>query len=418
MKTILLIGANFKNKGAEAMAYTALVELYHRYPNSNFYIASYARDEALPYCEHPIPGGQHATWTLVRSPRSAGRAIVLLLSKVPKIGRFFLQKNSYLHLFSRSDLVIDLSGFALSSQRKLLRQIVYAVEVTTARWLGVPFVAMTQAMGPFESPISRVIGGYCLRHMSLVIARGDHSRNYIHSLYPSIGGKLIQCADSAYLFPAGARDAIDQFIPASVEGRPRVGVVPNVNIYRLAKVGPTENPYIIALIKLLEHLVEVANAEVLLICHESYPSEIDDDWIAKEIVRRFPKPERLHHVPANLSASNLKAVLGAVEFVVASRFHSVVAAASLGVPFLAVGWSHKYDELVEAIGLEHAVCDGRGRTGADLIEQFERSWSRRAHNRKVLSNQINYLKASAASAFDEIEVRWPEGGGFPVKRRV
>jgi hypothetical protein len=54
MMNILLIGANFKNKGAEAMALTAIRELSERFPSAHFTVASYAAREALPYGEHTL----------------------------------------------------------------------------------------------------------------------------------------------------------------------------------------------------------------------------------------------------------------------------------------------------------------------------------------------------------------------------
>lgn len=42
----------------------------------------------------------------------------------------------------------------------------------------------------------------------------------------------------------------------------------------------------------------------------------------------------------------LKGVLGTARPVVGSRFHALVGALSQGVPVLAIGWSHKYDELL------------------------------------------------------------------------
>lgn len=57
------------------------------------------------------------------------------------------------------------------------------------------------------------------------------------------------------------------------------------------------------------------------------------------------------------SALTTKAVIGAAELVVSSRFHGLVSALSSGVPGLACGWSHKYRELMGDYGCEDFVVD-------------------------------------------------------------
>jgi colanic acid/amylovoran biosynthesis protein len=89
--------------------------------------------------------------------------------------------------------------------------------------------------------------------------------------------------------------------------------------------------------------------------------------------------------------------------VVASRFHSVVAAISMATPFLALGWSHKYRELVEETGLNNAVLDGRGLGAETLIMAVERLWNERMTTREQLKRVTPKLKQSAAREFDLIE---------------
>lgn len=405
---ILLIGANFRNKGAEAMALTALEELHKRYPRCKLLMASYAKAETVAYGEHPYRIDDGETWTLLRNPRNFLRPLILLTAMIPGLRSWALRRDLYLQLFGGCHLVVDISGFALSSQRPYVRQLVYALEVTTARWLGVPMVAMTQAFGPFDSSISRAIARYCLNSIDLVIARGEQSYKYAGALMNTSSGKLIQCADSAYLFSAeDSTEVIAPRLPSQATKRRRIGVVPNVNILRSRVEAPSDGQYLDALVQLITHLTGNLDADVLLVCHECYPGELDDDWVAREVISRTAESARISHVAASQSAAALKAVIGGLDFVIASRFHSVVAAASTGTPFLAVGWSHKYHELVEEIGLTNAVCEGRGMSGDALVERFEQSWSARGVNRNRLTVEREKLRARAMVAFDEIEKRWP-----------
>jgi polysaccharide pyruvyl transferase WcaK-like protein len=42
---------------------------------------------------------------------------------------------------------------------------------------------------------------------------------------------------------------------------------------------------------------------------------------------------------------------------VASRYHSLVAALSMGTPVSVIGWSHKYDELMQSVQLSEYIVD-------------------------------------------------------------
>jgi colanic acid/amylovoran biosynthesis protein len=409
MSRILLIGGNFKNKGAEAMALTALAELHARYPGAELVLASYAKRENLAYGPHPLSGAKGVSWRLIPNTRSPLKALWLLLAILlpgPR-QRWALDRDLYLQVLAGSDLVVDISGYALTSQRPPLRQLVYAFEVLSAGLLRVPFVAMTQAMGPFDGWLSPALGRFCLRRIALLNIRGSRSEALVRTLEPNLGERLQRCADSAYLFPATAAEQARPLLPAPEPGVPRIGLVPNINIYQRSKPLGPDSPYLGALVALCDQITEALGGEVAFVCHEAYEGRQDDAWILDQVLPHCRHPERIHRVEADHPAALLKAVLGELDFLVASRFHSLVAAISMGVPFLGVGWSHKYQELVEEAGVADSVCDGRNLAAADLLRHFDAAWGARDANRARLKAVGPQLKASARAAYDRMRERWP-----------
>ena len=53
----------------------------------------------------------------------------------------------------------------------------------------------------------------------------------------------------------------------------------------------------------------------------------------------------------------LKQKLSGMRFVIGSRFHGLVAAISNGVPVIALGWSHKYAELLSDFDIPELILD-------------------------------------------------------------
>lgn len=58
------------------------------------------------------------------------------------------------------------------------------------------------------------------------------------------------------------------------------------------------------------------------------------------------------------------------EVMVASRYHSCVAALSAGVPTLVIGWHYKYDELLNLYGQDKWIISCDNCTSDKLISLF------------------------------------------------
>jgi polysaccharide pyruvyl transferase WcaK-like protein len=61
----------------------------------------------------------------------------------------------------------------------------------------------------------------------------------------------------------------------------------------------------------------------------------------------------------------LKKFIAGAAFLVGSRFHSIVAALSCGVPAVLLGWAHKYDMLAQDFGIPELQ-----HRGTDHVEQL------------------------------------------------
>jgi polysaccharide pyruvyl transferase WcaK-like protein len=82
----------------------------------------------------------------------------------------------------------------------------------------------------------------------------------------------------------------------------------------------------------------------------------------------------------------------------ASRFHSMIAALSQGVPVITVGWSHKYAEAAEPFGMEQYTLNYSQLTAANICEKIG----------DALSDQLS-LRTNMHSAATEARLSAVEG---------
>ena len=96
------------------------------------------------------------------------------------------------------------------------------------------------------------------------------------------------------------------------------------------------------------------------------------DAICKEYHRRMGRhADGLYWVYQELSAEELRAWIGQCRFLVSSRFHAMVFALSEQVPVMLIGWSHKYQEVMEQFGLEEFAADYVNLELSELKSVFE-----------------------------------------------
>lgn len=403
---ILLIGANFKNKGAEAMALTAVREFSERFPDATFTVASYAAREAISCGEHTLTIRERpCTFRLIRNKKSFSMAVRILgalLVPIRSVQARIARGNEYLEALVSTDIVVDISGFALTDKRPLHRRVVFVAEILTAKIFGKPFVVFTQAVGPFKQLSTKWLAKIGLPLTNLVCARGDSTVKYLESLDIQKKTKVIRCADSAYLFSCSGQKPSCNLINRTGDAQPIIGIVPNTNVFERSKIVDGVNSYTALLAATIDHSIEVLNARVVFICHEHYEDRKDDQWLAREAVAHAKHGASVEIVSGKHSAAELKSAIGDVDLLIASRFHSLVAANSLAVPSIALAWAHKYHELFAEAGIPELVFDGEDLVVSDFLPHLDRAWDRRGEIAQTLRDKQESLRSSARRAFDAV----------------
>lgn len=163
--------------------------------------------------------------------------------------------------------------------------------------------------------------------------------------------------------------------------------------------------YISDIAKLGIYILEHTDCSLLLIPNEYPPNlECNDISVAYSISVKMREinsayDARVHILDVeNLSCKKVKNTIASLEVMVASRYHSCVAALSSAVPTLIIGWHWKYQELLELYKQEE-WCIPTEQCNVKLLEEkFADMWRRREeiHAKLEIKKEEIYKKCIEA----------------------
>jgi len=176
------------------------------------------------------------------------------------------------------------------------------------------------------------------------------------------------------------------------DGEPVVALTPNMRIYERQEGKGRRNAYVHVFADIVQWFQHELGARVVLIPHEIWGDRPDDVRLCQFLLQEAPYADRICMLSSGTTAAQIKAIIGQADFLVASRYHSLVAAFSMRVPVAVVGWSHKYDELMETAQLRDWCADPVRRDSEGVLHMIRRAWDRRDEIRASLQAALPKLE--------------------------
>lgn len=304
-------GIGFPNKGAELM----LLAILEHFKDVDLFWCMAPKNDYIHRSVYPL-------WQKTEIDYK-GFNVASPLSLLPwKFRRFF-------GLISESevDYIFDASGFAYGDQWGLLNSQKLAAKIIKWKSQGKKTILFPQAFGPFTDDKHRLLIKNICENADLIFARDVDSLNTL---------KSISNTDNISLSP--------DFTPSISVSTSNVNIlndhicfIPNTKM--LVKGDDTEKQhYLNFFVELIDSAIHL-NQQVALLSHDGDRDEILINAIQQKV--KFPIP--CFYID---SAKELKETISKSKIVVSSRFHGLVSALSNGVPVIATGWSHKYQNLL------------------------------------------------------------------------
>ncbi|GGE48900.1 hypothetical protein GCM10007276_27590 [Agaricicola taiwanensis] len=284
------------------------------------------------------------------------------------------------------DIVLDASGFAYGdfwgAQKMASRM---ADHIASWKRAGKSVILLPQAWGAFEKPGFAPLLRRIFDKADLVFARDETSLAYLKGV---VGDppNLHLAPDFTNLLKPDLPSRLQQHAGATL-------VVPNAKVIQ-SKGEAIREQYLDFLQKVVAAAVAHGHRPAFLI-HEGR----GDEALAEEVNNRRNSPV---DVIAGLDPLETKAVISHADAITSSRFHGLVSALSAGVPSLACGWSHKYQELLKDYGCPEFVIDMSAETDIDsrITSFFETALTAGARSRLKAASE--HQRALSRAMWDKV----------------
>ena len=284
------------------------------------------------------------------------------------------------------DILLDASGFGYGDfwgldklQRRLTDRL--------ASWKTVDnkAILLPQALGPFKGPGMAEAFRRAAERLDLIYVRDAASIAFVEDVLDGQAA-VRRAPDFTNLLQPGLPPRLEDLRGASY-------VIPNEKM--VAGKGDAGHARYLAFLADTVGAMRASGREPMLLLHEGR----NDHRLAAALNARLDTPLPVVDEPDALVT---KALIGAADLIVSSRFHGLVSALSAGVPALACGWSHKYRELMTDYGCADEMVDleGEGDTHLAVAAFLERA--RNSAFRTSIADHAKQEKAKSRAMWDEV----------------
>lgn len=355
---VLITGGELFNKGAQSMTLSVVSEIRNRYPHAQISLLS------APDCRRKE--GEKSQYRFSILPWD----MRMKLRKLPLFGVLF--KNKYFSAeqetqmweqISEADLVVDVSGFCLSSQFSKMKALDYLSNIYIFKRIGIPVVLFPQSFGPFD--FKGVGAGFIkkqitrlLQYPVMVFAREQDGLEQLKGV--DVSQNVHRSLDTVLLTRQLSFDNIFNTQPgkSTIQIKPgSVAIVPNQKVF----VKNQGNALINSYQTMINHLLQ--NGKNVYLLRHSF----EDKDIVLQLKSLFAEEARVVALEQDFSALELTSIIGQFDFIIASRYHAVVHAYKCCVPAVVLGWAIKYQSLTEAFDQLKYCFDVRTRFDDDKI---------------------------------------------------
>ena len=363
MRNIIITGGELFNKGAQAMTFVSVDEIKRRFPDHQIYLLS-EMDMKRPAAEKEQYTFDFIGWYPLKFAWCQSNRLLRFACKV-RNGKELREAEE---IYKHCDAMVDVSGYALCSTWSAATCNRYLDHLEFAQAFGIPVYLMPQSFGPFDFAEGRQAMDVRIRKLlptaRIIFAREQEGYDTLVNTY---GLENVCLAHDLVLGNTGI-DLNNIFVSSPTLDLPEikpnsVSVIPNSMNMSVGNQEVVLELYTNAINALLTH-----GKTVYLLYHST-----SDAALCSKLKEPFSSNKNVILLERDFSCIEFNELVKKFDYLIASRFHSIVHAFKNGIPCIALGWATKYHDLLKLFSQEQYMLDVRTKIGtAQVLAAIEK----------------------------------------------
>lgn len=363
-KYMIIVGGNLSNKGAESMLFVTVDEIKRRFPEREIIVFSTADYKRVKEDVYQFKFMPLDLW-MINDLLGGADAFIFNKLFVKKRETYQVSLQEIEEIFLNAAGMADISGYTLSSQWGVSSSFVFLRRIMLAVKYKINIYLMPQSFGPFEYKfgyhliLNHWIKKY-LKFPRVIYAREEEGQKLLEEKYKLKNVKksydLVLLNRSIDLNHIYKNNPI--FLQSGIE--PGVGIVPNMRNFEFDKSQQTLSVYCTIINRLLSN-----DKKIYLIRHS-----FEDKKACEMIKNEYKNNERVILLSEDMNCFEFSNLIRNLDFLVCSRFHSIVHAYKEGIPCIVIGWAVKYKRLVHVFEQDKYMFDIRNIIDKKKLEQM------------------------------------------------
>lgn len=374
-------GAYLNNKGAEFMLQTCIEEISSRI-DSVFFATDNAAGNYITRSKHSLHQFLYSRgWYDNSSYHKWLKRQLVINDLLNCLGISKRLLNYGITNINEIHTLIDISGLAYSDFWGVMPSNNFSKLVSEYKKRGKKIILLSQSYGPFNNQGIRGYISEIINKADLVYAREESSKRYLNEIVPD---KTVSVKPDLTF----SRHNVD-IEKQREKNRQIATIIPNIRMLKSSNEY-WKNHYISALKVISEFLVS-KSWRVNYVINESSGGDyrlIMDNG--------FPDGE----VSVSSSPSESKRLISDSDFIIGSRYHSLIASFLKGIPSVSIGWADKYEELYKNFG----VSDFNVNNTEELFEKVQElmNYEQNEYIRKRIQSKLNEMVERNNIMWDQV----------------
>ena len=142
-----------------------------------------------------------------------------------------------------------------------------------------------------------------------------------------------------------------------------------------------------------DYVIKQYNATIVFV--PQWYGSFSDMPLINDIINQMQFKNRAYVTPESYHADEMHGIFGALDMIIATRYHSAVLASTMNVPCALIVYEHKASGFMHLLGLNDCILDIRELNMENLVSKVNIVWEKRAEIKMLLPAKVAQTRIRA-----------------------